>query len=486
MIDRRERRRRDGTTYAVWRVRWRDESGAERSKTFDRVGDARAYEAKLRLLKRTGALADIDAGRETLAEFVEEWWQVYAGPNLERSTLRAYAQFWNSHALPRLGQLQLRELTPQVIARFRAELEAAGVGNEAIRKTMTMLQGVLQRAVEWGRVPTNAVKLTRKPPKKYKPAVQAIGPSVIEHIRAQLLEDGRVRDATLVVLLAYAGLRPQEALALEWRHVRERTLLVERAVSDGQLKTLKNRRQPRTVSLLAPLSSDLAGWRRATDLAAPSAPVFPSQAGGFWRSTDWHNWRKRIYRPLAESVGMDAARPYDLRHAFASLLIHEGRLSVVDIAAQLGHNPTVCLDTYAHVMAEQRGAEPMSAEEQIWQARRVHDPSQLELVIGALMPLESRTDSSGMTDVAPASLVRPGRSLNPNRISIWPVEIGGFGIDFTYHGATGYTDAEVAQQMLHAAGLTTSFRRELDGAWSVRFGPLPREQMRALLDHFAW
>ncbi len=51
--------------------------------------------------------------------------------------------FWNSHALPRLGQLQLRELTPQVIARFRAELEADGVGNEAIRKTMTMLQGVM-------------------------------------------------------------------------------------------------------------------------------------------------------------------------------------------------------------------------------------------------------------------------------------------------------------------------------------------------------
>ena len=47
------------------------------------------------------------------------------------------------------------------------------------------------------------------------------------------------------------------------------------------------------------------------------------------------------------------ARPHDLRHAFAPLLIHEGRLSIVEIAAQLGHNPTVSLDTYAHVMAEQ-------------------------------------------------------------------------------------------------------------------------------------
>ena len=152
MIERRERRRRDGTTYTVWRARWRDETGAERRKTFDRAADARVWEAKVRTMKRAGALAELDAGTETLAEFVEEWWLVYAGPNLERATLRTYAQLWNGHALSRLGHLQLRQLTPQTIARFRAELEGAGVGNEAIRKTMTMLQGVLQRAVEWGRV----------------------------------------------------------------------------------------------------------------------------------------------------------------------------------------------------------------------------------------------------------------------------------------------------------------------------------------------
>ena len=103
-----------------------------------------------------------------------------------------------------------------------------------------------------------------------------------------------------------------------------------------------------------------AGRRRRCSRRTPAT---------FWRATDWRNWRKRIYKPVAEAVGIDGARPYDLRHAFASLLIYEGRLSVVDIAAQLGHNPTVCLDTYAHVMAEQRGAEPVSAEAEIAAAR---------------------------------------------------------------------------------------------------------------------
>ena len=99
---------------------------------------------------------------------------------------------------------------------------------------------------------------------------------------------------------------------------------------------------------------------------------------------------------------------------------------------------------------------------------------------------EPPADGFRMTDVVLSSPDRPGRSLNPNRISIWPVEVGGYGIDFTYHGATGYTDAETAEEMLQAAGFTTSFRQELDSAWTVRFGPLPRDQMRPVLDHFAW
>ena len=301
MIEKRERRRRDGSTYIVWRVRWWDETHRQRSKSFDRAADARAFEAKIRTLKRTGALADVDAGSETLAEFVDEWWRVYAGPNLERATLRAYASFWNGHALPRIGQLQLRELTPQVIARFRADLEADGVGTEAIRKTMTMLQGVLQRAVEWGRIPSNAVKLTRKPPKPLRPAVQAIPPAVIETMRARLLEQSRLRDATLLSVLAYAGLRPQEALALEWRHVRDRTLLVERALSDGQLKALKTAGSHAPWSCSARCATTSPhGVGRMTPLLPPHLCFPPSRAasgapptGATGASATTGPWRRR-------------------------------------------------------------------------------------------------------------------------------------------------------------------------------------------------
>src|SRR5919199_3826837 len=122
MIEKRQRKRRYGRAYSVWRVRWYDDAGRERSRTFDRAGDARAFEGKVRTKKRADALADLDAGTETLAEFGEQWWRLYATPNLQRSTLKGYAALWNANVLPLLGAHRLRELTPPVIAEFRADL----------------------------------------------------------------------------------------------------------------------------------------------------------------------------------------------------------------------------------------------------------------------------------------------------------------------------------------------------------------------------
>ena len=103
-----------------------------------------------------------------------------------------------------------------------------------------------------------------------------------------------------------------------------------------------------------------------------------SRDGAFWRETDWRNWRRRVFRPAADAVGLVGARPYDLRHAFASLLIAEGRMSIVEIAAQLGHNPTVCLDIYGHEMAERWSGELRSAEDLINRARRAYVAQMLQ------------------------------------------------------------------------------------------------------------
>jgi integrase len=67
--------------------------------------------------------------------------------------------------------------------------------------------------------------------------------------------------------------------------------------------------------------------------------------------------------------GYAGPRPYDLRHAFASLMFHEQR-NPLEIADMMGHDPQVLFRTYAHLMAELRGAAPIAAEDQVRNAKR--------------------------------------------------------------------------------------------------------------------
>lgn len=65
---------------------------------------------------------------------------------------------------------------------------------------------------------------------------------------------------------------------------------------------------------------------------------------------------------------VERARPYGLRHSFASLLLYEGR-SVIYVARQLGHDARLTLTRYGHVIDELEDAPRLPAEEAIQAAR---------------------------------------------------------------------------------------------------------------------
>jgi integrase len=351
----------------VWRVRWRDPQGRPRSRVVGRKADAQALDAELKRAKRLGGTALAANNRETLAEFAQIWWQRHAVPNLQRHTLEGYASVLDIHILPRLGDVRLRSLTPELISELRAEMAAAGVGGPQTRKTLVVLQSILERAVEWRHLDANPACGIRKPSQRRTRVVRPVAPEIVEAMRVHLLAHGRELDAALVSVLAYAGLRPGEALGLRWHDVRERTLLVERSVAFGQLKPTKTA-STRTVRLLAPLAEDLAARRETTPRNAATDLVFPSPDGSPWNADRARNWRKHQFRDAASAAGVPELRPYDLRHSFVSLLIAQGA-TVVEVARQAGHAPTMTLSTYAHLFDEFDGVGRCSAEEVIREAR---------------------------------------------------------------------------------------------------------------------
>jgi integrase len=187
---------------------------------------------------------------------------------------------------------------------------------------------------------------------------RALTPFEVERIRAHL---PRPRDAVLVSLLAYAGLRPEEALPLRWCDV-GRTIVVSRTWTHGELRERTKTGRLRAVEITGALAEDLEALR--PKVGQPEDLIFPSATG---KLLDLHNWRERVWKPAARAAGV-AAVPYDLRHSFVSLLIHEGR-SVPYVAAMAGHSPRVCLERYAHMFADAQLGAGVPMDEAIRAAR---------------------------------------------------------------------------------------------------------------------
>ena len=84
----------------------------------------------------------------------------------------------------------------------------------------------------------------------------------------------------------YSSLRPQEALALRWCDIRERTILVERAVLLGDENDTKSRRTRRCAC--SSLARDDLLPRNAPGPAGV-ANVFPGPEGRSWPKTSNDN-----------------------------------------------------------------------------------------------------------------------------------------------------------------------------------------------------
>ena len=301
-IERVERKHR-GAGYRVW---FRAASGRSSSRTFDTLREARAFEGSLRVAKERGTLSLVGGGSQRLSDFVVEWWQAYAAPQLAPRTQQLYAGILDKHVLPRLGDVRLRDLRPALIDAFAVELRSSGVGEETIRKSLAILQTCLQRAVLHDRIASNPVAAVRKPSQARRRVVEPLAPERVELMRGHLLASGRLGDATLVSVLAYAGLRPGETLALTWGDIRDRTIMVSKRASLGTVTegAKSSRRSVRAVTMPAALRSDLLEWQLASGRPARLTLVFPAASGQVWSEHDYRNWRRRTFRPAAVAAGL--------------------------------------------------------------------------------------------------------------------------------------------------------------------------------------
>jgi integrase len=352
-----------------YRVRWYDGKGDRASKTFSYKQDAEDWDAEIKRAKQTGRIGRIDADLQPLSGLVAEHFAKRT--NLTQRTQSTYRDAWASNVDGRIkgkqdfheiADLPLRAITPKVVEKWRDEKLAEGKGYKSLTNAMLIMQGAFRLAMRDEKVEKNPVQLVDKPKKPHSrngTAISMLSPREVEKLRAQL----KPADRLLVSLIAYAGLRPSEATALERRHVGTRTLRIEQSSDkDGTLKPTKTK-QHRNVRLVKPLADELRAWLKANP-GEPSDLIF-----GSWTDSKLANWKNRIFKPAAQAAKVTIDRPYHLRHAAASLWLHE-QLSYLQVAVWMGHSPTVLLDTYGHIIEDLDLKKPVDAAKLIRDARR--------------------------------------------------------------------------------------------------------------------
>lgn len=337
----------------VWRVRWRDESGAPKSRVLGRKADAVHFDAEIKRRKRMGELAVPEA--LTMNELVERWWELHATRQLALTTRKAYASLWNNHARKVLGGVEATRLTAEHGDRLVVEMRDAGLAAGTINKTLAMVSGVCEWGLARGYLRANPIRQVAKPAAETQRRGRALSVTEIEAIRAGLDTRGRL----IVSLMAYGGIRPVELRRLPASLARGGELRLTKEI-------VKWRTPPRRVKLPSPVALELGEW-----LTTPRSEwLVPDSRGNQLTANAWRLWQRRHFAPAAQDAGLDGVIPYDLRHSFVSHQIQAGN-SILEVARVAGHTPTMTLNTYGHLIEEYDPAHRLDVSAEIVRVRFV-------------------------------------------------------------------------------------------------------------------
>lgn len=272
----------------------------------------------------------------TFHEFASAWLRD-GEPGWRPKTISDYRWALELHLLPYFARHRLADITVEEVDRYKAaKLREGKLAPNAINKTLTRLAQILEVAVEYGHVERNAAKGKRRRVKGTEPRRSWVEP---EQLPA-LFDAADPYLRPVVAVLAGAGLRIGEAVALDWRDVRlgVGTLIVRES------KTAAG--EGREVDLPVGLREELATWRARSPRAAPNDPVFISRAreGQHSRQTSRNVQARLTTAVKAANVklgeedieSMGKISPHSLRRTYASLRAAL-RDDPVYIAEQLGH-----------------------------------------------------------------------------------------------------------------------------------------------------
>ncbi|WP_017627830.1 tyrosine-type recombinase/integrase [Nocardiopsis chromatogenes] len=348
-----------------WLVRYYDPAGNQKSAgTFKKKPDAENKQNEIEAQLRDGTYRDPSAGKVLLNEIAEKW--LATRTDIAKSTWWKYRGLLDNHVLPRWGDVPLNAIHNEDVAVWVAALQkprdegGSNLGASQTRHAHALLSMVLAWCVP-RRIPINPAKAVPLPKRSDAEHVY------LDHVQVDRLATcaGSLRtryqqmtaaskvNRALILLLAYTGLRWNEAAALrvgriDLDHRRVRVSVAFSEVKGDLLEQLPKTGKPRTVPLPASIVPYL---RPLVEGRSKNALVFTTARGHPLRI---RNWRNREFDKALNAAKLDGLglTPHKLRHTAASLAIAAGA-DVKVVQQMLGHaTATMTLDRYGHLFPD--------------------------------------------------------------------------------------------------------------------------------------
>ena len=308
----------------------------------------------------------------TVEQFVEKVYKPNYLSTLAPTTAGAYIQFLNGSILPFMGSMRLDKVTVNTVLEFRkwmAEGEKHGKKKNLNAQTIERVTGLLSRlfriAMEMKLVDDTPVKKTLLP--KIGEAAghhTAMPDDLINRIKRQLPYLGKKNSKLFVGLLAYTGMRPEEALGLKWEDIRfdsgyctiSRAVVYANGENQPLIKKPKTESSSRTVIMVRPLLELLEPYRKESGFVlTPDNGVSPLTS----------TVKRRVWMYAKRELQIEGFTPYDFRTTYGTQLCERG-ITSKQCADVLGHADTRMVETiYARrrhdgVMRQKQAIESMN------------------------------------------------------------------------------------------------------------------------------
>lgn len=288
---------------------------------------------------------------------------------VSRGEIKLQTRYLNKYWMPAFGNWLVTDITT---AQIKEVLAGMGVKFKTQQNRLQPLRGVLDHA-DMNPNPAKGITWPRSKRKTQKERVERYTPKQRDRLIARLdrlaedyaaaLRETKSKASTgsahwsaqarvYFPLLFATGLRPGEALGLDWCDYDGEFLIIDSQRSDSIEKEHTKTGERRTVYV--------PKWVRGRMDSHPTrfagGSIFVGQRGGALAYTDRLN---EVWTEAHDRERISYRVPYVCRHTRASEMLSQG-VSPAEGAQELGHSVQMFLQTYSEFIEEYRGARDYS------------------------------------------------------------------------------------------------------------------------------